>query len=172
MNEVCRECRLALVLTLVDYEKAFDSVEVSAFLSALIDQEVDSPYLRALAGCHTGCKTTVQLIHRPLAFSFGRRATSQITETFSYVSFERSKHGLRYEGRARAAWADFEHRKEAIDHLTDQDLRPIRKPIWINCFHCTHLCNRHCGHVKHGEEQYRALEQCLLQYNRRTQHRA
>ncbi|KAK6753951.1 hypothetical protein RB195_013130 [Necator americanus] len=34
--EVCREYRLPLVLTFVDYEKAFDSVETNAVLSALV----------------------------------------------------------------------------------------------------------------------------------------
>ncbi|KAK6735572.1 hypothetical protein RB195_018657 [Necator americanus] len=36
--EVCREYRLPLVLTFVDYEKTFDSVETNAILSALVDQ--------------------------------------------------------------------------------------------------------------------------------------
>ncbi|KAK6758528.1 hypothetical protein RB195_016012 [Necator americanus] len=36
--EVCREYRLPLVLTFVDYEKAFDSVETNPIVSALVDQ--------------------------------------------------------------------------------------------------------------------------------------
>ncbi|KAK6734944.1 hypothetical protein RB195_018255 [Necator americanus] len=40
--EVCREYRLPLVLTFVDYKKAFDSVEMNAVLSALVDQGVDA----------------------------------------------------------------------------------------------------------------------------------
>ncbi|KAK6765084.1 hypothetical protein RB195_025136 [Necator americanus] len=38
VTAVCREYRLPLVLTLVDYEKVFDSVETNAILSALVDQ--------------------------------------------------------------------------------------------------------------------------------------
>ncbi|KAK6744139.1 hypothetical protein RB195_011072 [Necator americanus] len=49
--EVCREYRLPLVLTFVDYEKAFDSVETNAILSALIDQGVDASYVTTLANC-------------------------------------------------------------------------------------------------------------------------
>ncbi|KAK6745517.1 hypothetical protein RB195_011939 [Necator americanus] len=41
--EVCREYRLPLVLTFVDYEKAFDSVETNAILSALVDQAFPPP---------------------------------------------------------------------------------------------------------------------------------
>ncbi|KAK6735492.1 hypothetical protein RB195_018607 [Necator americanus] len=40
--EVCREYRLLLVLTFVDYEKAFDSVETNAILSAVVGQGVDA----------------------------------------------------------------------------------------------------------------------------------
>ncbi|KAK6737034.1 hypothetical protein RB195_019620 [Necator americanus] len=47
--EVCREYRLPLVLTFVDYEKAFDSVETNAILSALVDQGVDASYVRTLS---------------------------------------------------------------------------------------------------------------------------
>ncbi|KAK6761441.1 hypothetical protein RB195_022491 [Necator americanus] len=40
--EVCREYLLPLALTFVDYEKAFDSVETKAILSALVDQAESS----------------------------------------------------------------------------------------------------------------------------------
>ena len=59
--EVCREYRLPLVLTFVDYEKAFDSVETNAILSALVDQGVDPAYVRTLADCYKDCTTTIQL---------------------------------------------------------------------------------------------------------------
>ncbi|KAK6749652.1 hypothetical protein RB195_001952 [Necator americanus] len=64
--EVCREYRLPLVLTFVDYEKAFDSVETNAILSALVDQGVDASYVRTLANCYERCTTKIQLFHRPL----------------------------------------------------------------------------------------------------------
>ncbi|KAK6760837.1 hypothetical protein RB195_022051 [Necator americanus] len=47
--EVCREYRLPFVLTFFDYEKAFDSVETNAILSALVDHGVDASYVRTLA---------------------------------------------------------------------------------------------------------------------------
>ncbi|KAK6741073.1 hypothetical protein RB195_009121 [Necator americanus] len=64
--EVCREYRLLLVLTFVDYEKAFDSVETNAILSALVDQGVDASYVRTLANCYERCTTRIQLFHRRL----------------------------------------------------------------------------------------------------------
>ncbi|KAK6754377.1 hypothetical protein RB195_013401 [Necator americanus] len=51
--EVCKEYRLPLVLTFVDYEKAFDSVETNSILSALVDQGVDASYVRTLANCRS-----------------------------------------------------------------------------------------------------------------------
>ncbi|EYC07358.1 hypothetical protein Y032_0071g614 [Ancylostoma ceylanicum] len=50
--EVCREYRLPLVLTFVDYENAFDSVERNSILSASVDQGVDASYVRTLADCY------------------------------------------------------------------------------------------------------------------------
>ncbi|KAK6755348.1 hypothetical protein RB195_013992 [Necator americanus] len=70
--EVCREYRLLLVLTYVDYEKAFDSVETNAILSALVDQGVDASYVRTLANCYDRCTTKIQLFHRPLTIPIGK----------------------------------------------------------------------------------------------------
>ena len=57
--EVCREYQLPLALTFVDYEKAFDSVETNAVLTALVDQGVDPTYIRTIADCNTGCTTSI-----------------------------------------------------------------------------------------------------------------
>ncbi|EYB94618.1 hypothetical protein Y032_0169g215 [Ancylostoma ceylanicum] len=70
--EVCREYRLPLVLTFVDYEKAFDSVETNAILSALVDQGVDASYVRTLADCYRQCSTTVQLFQRPITIPIAK----------------------------------------------------------------------------------------------------
>ncbi|KAK6736808.1 hypothetical protein RB195_019480 [Necator americanus] len=70
--EVCREYRLPLVLTFVDYEKAFDSVETNAILSALVDQGVDASYVRTIANCYGRCTTRIQLFHRPLTIPIGK----------------------------------------------------------------------------------------------------
>ena len=64
--EVCREYRMPLVLTFVDYEKACDSVETNAILSALVDQGVEPSYMRTIADCFRNCNTKIQLFHRPL----------------------------------------------------------------------------------------------------------
>ncbi|KAE9413728.1 hypothetical protein Angca_007782, partial [Angiostrongylus cantonensis] len=70
--EVCREYHFPLVLTFVDYEKAFDSVETKAILSALVDQGVDPSYIRTLSDCYRNCTTKIQLFHRPLTIPIGK----------------------------------------------------------------------------------------------------
>ncbi|KAK6757667.1 hypothetical protein RB195_015465 [Necator americanus] len=70
--EVCQEYRLPLVLTFVDYEKAFDSVETNAILSALVDQGVYTSYARTLANYYDRCTTRIQRIHRPFTIPMGK----------------------------------------------------------------------------------------------------
>ncbi|KAK6733593.1 hypothetical protein RB195_017381 [Necator americanus] len=79
VTEVCREYRLPLVLTFVDYEKAFDSVETNAILSALVDQGVDVSYVRTLANCYDRCTTRIQLFHRLLTIGKGVRQGDTIS---------------------------------------------------------------------------------------------
>ncbi|KAK6740728.1 hypothetical protein RB195_008899 [Necator americanus] len=70
--EICREYRLPIVLTFVEHEKEFDSVEANAILSALVDQGVDASYVRKLANCCDRCTTRIQFFHRPLTIPIGK----------------------------------------------------------------------------------------------------
>ncbi|KAE9418621.1 hypothetical protein Angca_008018, partial [Angiostrongylus cantonensis] len=70
--EVCGEYHLPLVLTFVDYEKAFDNVETNAILSALVDQGVGPSHIRTLSDCYWNCTTKIQLFHRPLTTPIGK----------------------------------------------------------------------------------------------------
>ncbi|KAK6764350.1 hypothetical protein RB195_024613 [Necator americanus] len=106
--EVCREYRLLLVLTFVDYEKAFDSVETNAILSALVDEGVDASYVRTLANCYDRCTTRIQLFHRPLTIPIGKGARQGdiispklFTAALQWImkSFSWEGRGIRVDGR-------------------------------------------------------------------------
>ncbi|KAK6754360.1 hypothetical protein RB195_013390 [Necator americanus] len=90
--EVCREYRLPLVLTIVDYEKAFDSVETNAILSALVDQGVDAS----------------NLFHSPLTIPIGKGvrqgdtiSPKLVTAALQWImkSLSWEERGIRVDGR-------------------------------------------------------------------------
>ncbi|KAK6755766.1 hypothetical protein RB195_014262 [Necator americanus] len=159
--EVCREYRLPLVLTFVDYEKAFDNVETNAILSALVDQGVDVSYK---AHCEDG---GVQL------------EGSQIVETPSYEYLGRSmnmENDLKEElnRRMRAAWAAFVAVREATDQLTDQDLRAhlFDSAVLSALCYAAETWADIATTPRKLFTPHRALERCFLKFNRRTQHLA
>ena len=58
--------KLPLCLLFIDYEKAFDSVELNAALRALVVQVVDANYVESIKCTNTGCSTDIKLFHRDL----------------------------------------------------------------------------------------------------------
>ncbi|KAK6761046.1 hypothetical protein RB195_022203 [Necator americanus] len=106
--EVCREYRLPFILTFVDYEKAFDSVETNAILSTLVDQGVDVSYVRTLANCYDRCIIKTQFFHRPLIIPIGkgvRQGDSTSPKLFTAAlqwimkSLSWEEKGIRVDGR-------------------------------------------------------------------------
>ncbi|KAK6765464.1 hypothetical protein RB195_025399 [Necator americanus] len=106
--KVCRKYRLPLVLTFVDYEKAFDSVETNAILSALVDQGVDASYVRTLANCYERCTTRIPLFHRLLTIPIrnGVRQGDTISRKLFMVALQWimksllwKERGIRVDGR-------------------------------------------------------------------------
>ncbi|KAK6736332.1 hypothetical protein RB195_019172 [Necator americanus] len=88
------------------YEKAFDSVETNAILSALVDQSVDASYVRTLANCYDRCTTKIQLFY-PLTIPIGKEVrqgdtipklfTAALQWIMKSLSWEES--GIRVDGR-------------------------------------------------------------------------
>ncbi|KAK6733617.1 hypothetical protein RB195_017396 [Necator americanus] len=74
--EVCRECRLSLVLTIVGYE-TFESVGTKAILSTLLDQGVKASYVKTLANYYDRCTTGIRLFHRLSPYLLGMSMTGK-----------------------------------------------------------------------------------------------
>ncbi|KAK6757899.1 hypothetical protein RB195_015615 [Necator americanus] len=103
---------------------------------------------------------------------------SQIVETSSYVYLGRSmnmENDLKEElNRMRAAWAAFAAVRDATDQLTDQDLRAHlfgSTVLPTLCYAAETWADTEATFRK-LLTTHRALERCLLKFNRRTQHLA
>ncbi|EYC27290.1 hypothetical protein Y032_0009g630 [Ancylostoma ceylanicum] len=76
--ERCREYTMPLILTFVDYRKAFDSVETNAVLNALIHAGVDPAYVNILEQCNIGTTTTIQLFDKKLQIPIEKGVDKEI----------------------------------------------------------------------------------------------
>ena len=64
--ERCRKYKMPLVLAFIDYEKAFDSIEINAVLLALQQQGISYEYVDLLRELNSGCATNITLFDRTL----------------------------------------------------------------------------------------------------------
>lgn len=64
--ERCRECQIPLCIVFVDYEKAFDSIEINAVINALAKQGIHQKYLKTLLNTNRGCSTQIRLFYKDL----------------------------------------------------------------------------------------------------------
>ena len=67
-KEKCREYNTPLCVAVVDYEKAFDSVQTQAILTSLQEQEIEDVYIEILKDIYTDSSLTVgeeRLIRAP-----------------------------------------------------------------------------------------------------------
>nr|CDJ86538.1 RNA-directed DNA polymerase (reverse transcriptase) domain containing protein [Haemonchus contortus] len=72
LTERSQEYCLPLALLFVDYKKAFDSVEISVVLNALVQSGVDPAYVHLLEQCLSNTSTFIQLFERKLKIPVGK----------------------------------------------------------------------------------------------------
>lgn len=70
--EVGREYHRPLVLTFVDYQKAFDSLEIPKMLDALTEQKVEPPYVNIISEVYKDMTTKIKLLEKPVEVPIGR----------------------------------------------------------------------------------------------------
>ncbi|KAH7718827.1 protein F43G9.7 [Aphelenchoides avenae] len=63
IQERAREKGMWLYLVFIDYEKAFDSIEINAVLNALARQGISRSYIDVLEDVYEGCTTEIKLFH-------------------------------------------------------------------------------------------------------------
>ncbi|EYC26367.1 hypothetical protein Y032_0010g1118 [Ancylostoma ceylanicum] len=57
---------MPLVMTFIDYCKAFDSVEHHTVWESLLEQGVERKYVDVLKGCYSNCTTRFRPFNRPI----------------------------------------------------------------------------------------------------------
>ncbi|KAH7714504.1 hypothetical protein AAVH_18161 [Aphelenchoides avenae] len=72
IQERAREKGLRLYLIFIDYEKAFDSIEINAVLNALERQGVDRCYIDVLEDVYDGCTTEIKLFEEGITIPVRR----------------------------------------------------------------------------------------------------
>ncbi|CAM4928046.1 unnamed protein product [Rotaria socialis] len=70
--ERTRECKIPLCMVFVDYEKAFDSMEINAAINALVRQNIPKKYIRTLLNINTDCSTSIRLFNNNIAIPINR----------------------------------------------------------------------------------------------------
>ncbi len=70
--ERAREYKLPLCVAFVDYEKAFDSVEINAVLTSLQKQGIEAQYINLLKEANSNCTTDIKLLPTPVTIPVGK----------------------------------------------------------------------------------------------------
>ena len=72
MLERTRECKIPMCMIFVDYEKAFDSIEINAVINALIRQNLPKKYIRTILNINSDCSTSIRLFHDDIVIPINR----------------------------------------------------------------------------------------------------
>ncbi|KAH7707537.1 reverse transcriptase, partial [Aphelenchoides avenae] len=111
IQERTREKGLRLYLIFIDYEKAFDSIEINAVLNALERQGVERCYIDMLEDVYDGCTTEIKLFDDGITIPVHRGVrqgdtispklfTAALEEIFKQLDWEARKNcGITIEGR-------------------------------------------------------------------------
>ena len=66
------DCRILLHLVFVDYEKAFNSIEINVAGNTLIRQNIQKKYIRTFHNVNTNCTNSIQLLYNLIKIPIGQ----------------------------------------------------------------------------------------------------
>ena len=97
----CRDFNLPLCLIYVDFEKAFDSVEIDVILRSLKNQGIELPYIHLLKNIYTNCTSTVALNGNKTQFEIrkGVRQGDTISPKLLTSCLEEIFHSINWSGK-------------------------------------------------------------------------
>ena len=93
------EYRLPVCMAFIDYEKAFDSIEILAVLKALKDQNVPANYMQLLQNIYNSASATIKLheVSQPIFIKRGVRQGDTISPKLFIAALENIFRGLNWE---------------------------------------------------------------------------
>lgn len=99
--ERTRECKIPLCMIFVDYEKAFDSIEINAIINALVRQNVPKKYIQTILNINTNCSTSIRLFHNDIKIPINRgvRQGDTISPKLFTAALEEVFRTLKWENR-------------------------------------------------------------------------
>jgi hypothetical protein len=68
------ECKISLCIVVVDYENAFDSIQMNTVVNTLVHHSMPKKYVRTLLNINIDCTTAVRLFHSKIEILINRGA--------------------------------------------------------------------------------------------------
>ena len=101
IKEKYRNYKLPLCLIFVDFEKAFDSVEIDAILKSLLQQGIEEQYIKLLKDIYSECTPTVHLKNEGIRIHInkGVRQGDTISPKLFTSCLEQIFHSINWENK-------------------------------------------------------------------------
>ena len=121
----------------VDFEKAFDSIEIDAILRSLKNQGIELPYIHLLKNIYTNCTSTVALYRNKTQFEIrkGVRQGDTISPKLFTSCLEEIFHGINWSGKGINIDGEHLHHLKFADDIVLISTNTKEAEIMLNDLH-------------------------------------